>query len=316
MSRRRSPGPGPVMLECSLSCTARPDRAEGNRLHRPAAASGRREEDEISLPLNRTSLSRVYGEETWSVYDLLDESLDPKGPDSLYDLAGSYLTAGSRLLDAGCRDAAHLIRLIQRYGASGVGVDPVEVHIERARVAIEGAGVRGRAEVFVGVMQELPFPDRHFDFVWCRDVLEQVDDLDAALREAFRVLRPDGRMLVYTTFVTDRLTTQEAEMMNRHLGNVPANLIEANVEAAFARAALAIDQKDAIGTEWREHVEERTGTVSHALLRLSRLRRRRQELVQRFGGDIYDHVEANLHWEIFQFLDKLLPTVYVLRRES
>lgn len=272
--------------------------------------------DEMLSPRNRTSLSRVYGEETWRVYDVLDETLEPTGPDSLHDLAGTYLSAGKRFLDAGCRDGAHLIRLVHRYGATGVGVDPVEIHVERAKAAIERAAVRERAAVFVGVMEELPFPDGHFDLVWCRDVLEQVDDLDAALRETFRVLRPDGRMLVYTTFVTDRLTAPEAEMMNRHLGNIPGNLVEANVEQGFARAGLAIEQKNVIGTEWREHVEERTGTVSRALLRLSRLRRRRDVLVRRFGEDIYDHVEASLHWEMFQFLGKLLPTVYVLRRES
>ena len=100
--------------------------------------------------------------------------------------------------------------------------------------------------------------------------------------------------------------------MNRHLANVPANLVEANVEDAFARAGWAVEQKQVIGTEWREQLEESRGTVSRSLLRLSRLRRRRDELVHRFGQDIYDHVEANLHWDTFQFLGKLLPTVYVL----
>jgi ubiquinone/menaquinone biosynthesis C-methylase UbiE len=255
----------------------------------------------------------VYGDETWRVYDLLDQSLAPAGPDSLYDLAGSYLAAGSRLLDAGCRDAAHLVRLLQLYpGTTGVGVDPVEVHIDRAKAAIERAGVEGRAEAFVGVMQDLPFADGHFDFVWCRDVVAQVDDLDAALREAFRVLSPTGHMLVYTTFVTDRLTAQEAELLNRHLGNVAANVIEANVEVAFARSGFAIEQKEVIGTEWREEIEERTRAVSLELLRLSRLRRKRDAHIERFGQEIYDHVEANLHWGVFQFLGKLLPTVYVL----
>jgi SAM-dependent methyltransferase len=260
-------------------------------------------------------LSRVYSKETWRVYEVLDESLAPSGPDLLYDIAGTYLAPGLRVLDAGCRDAAHLIQLIRRYDVTGVGVDPVEVHIERARAAVEDAGVAERAEVCVGVIQDLPFPDGHFDFVWCRDVLEQVDDLDTALCEMLRVLSSAGRMLVYTTFVTDRLTTREAEMMNRHLGNVPANLVEANVERAFAGAGWAIERKDVIGTEWREFLEERGGKVSRSLLRLSRLRRQRDVLVQRFGQDIYDHVEANLHWDTFQFLGKLLPTVYVLRSD-
>jgi hypothetical protein len=38
--------------------------------------------------------------------------------------------------------------------------------------------------------------------------------------------------------------------------------------------------------------------------------------VERFldvGANIYDHIEANLHWDVFQFLGKLLPVVYVLR---
>ena len=270
----------------------------------------------LPAPNNLTQLSRVYSDETWRVYEALDESLAPAGPDSLYELAGECLTADSRFLDAGCRDAAHLVRLIQLYGATGVGVDPVEVHIARARAAIDGAGIGDRADVFVGVMQELPFPDGHFDFVWCRDVVEQVDEVAAAIRETARVLRPGGRMLVYTTFATDRLTTEDAELLNRHLGTVPANLVEANIEGAFASAGLAIERKDAIGTEWREHVEERSGVVSRALIRLSRLRRQRDALVQRFGQDIYDHVEANLHWEIFQFLGKLLPTVYILRRDG
>ncbi len=267
-------------------------------------------------PANLAQLSRVYGPETWDVYAQLDETLAPRGPDSLYDLAGAHLVAGSTVLDAGCRDAAHLIRLVQTFGVTGVGVDPVQLHIDRAKEAIDAAGVADRASVLVGALEELPFVDGQFDLVWCRDVLEQVDDLDGAMCEAFRVLAEAGRMLVYTTFVTDRLTTEDAELLNHHLGNVPANLDQANVQAAFARAGFEIELRDAIGTEWREHLEERDGTASRALLRLSRLRRRRDELTSRFGPEIYEHVEANLHWEVFQFLGKLQPTVYVLRRDG
>ena len=53
--------------------------------------------------------------------------------------------------------------------------------------------------------------------------------------------------------------------------------------------------------------------MSRALLRLARLRRQKQVIVADHGQDIYDHIEANLHWELFQFLGKLEPVVYVLR---
>ena len=68
-----------------------------------------------------------------------------------------------------------------------------------------------------------------------------------------------------------------------------------------------------IGTEWREHAEERTQPVSRALLRLARLRRQRDDIIAEHGQDIFEHIEANLHCEVFQFLGKLEPIVYVLR---
>jgi SAM-dependent methyltransferase len=258
-------------------------------------------------------MSRVYSEETWSVYDLLDRSLDPRGPDSLHELAAEYLLPGAVILDAGCRDAADLIRLVRANDATGVGVDPVELHVARANAAVAAAELGGRVEIVQGVIEALPHPDGHFDFVWCRDVVEQLDLLVPALKGAARVLKRDGHMLVYTVFVTDLLTPQEFELLERHLGNVSSNLVERNVEEAFESAGLAIERKEAIGTEFKEYAEERTQPGSRTLLRIARLRRLRRSLIESHGEDIYNHVAANLHWEVFQLLGKLQPSVYVLR---
>ena len=89
---------------------------------------------------------------------------------------------GGVVLDAGCRDAAHLIRLVHDHDATGVGVDPVPIHIERARAAVSDAGLAERVVLHQGVIDALPYPDANFDFVWCRDVLEQVDGLNGAWR--------------------------------------------------------------------------------------------------------------------------------------
>lgn len=265
-------------------------------------------------PRNLDRLTRVYGPMTWDVYERLDVSLNPNGPDWIHKLAGQYLQYGDVVLDAGCRDAEHLIRLVQTNQVTGVGVDPVEIHIERARLAVDTAALDDRITLHQGVMHDLPYDEGHFDFVWCRDVLEQVDDLDGALGELVRLMKPRARLLVYTTFATELLDGRDAQMMRRHLGNVDGNLDAGDVEAAFRCAGLEIERKDAIGTEWREYAEERTQPSSRALLRLSRLRRQRDDIITGHGQDIYDHIEANLHWEVFQLLGKLLPVVYVLAR--
>ncbi|MDQ6695979.1 MAG: class I SAM-dependent methyltransferase [Actinomycetota bacterium] len=263
-------------------------------------------------PHNLERLSRVYGPTTWDVYDRLDGSLDPAGPDSLFDAAATHVIAGQVVLDAGCRDGAHLIELVRRLDVDGVGVEPVAVHVERAEAAVQAAGLADRISIRQGVMNELPYPDAHFDLVWCRDVVEQVDELGRALQEVIRVMKPAAHLLLYTTVATDLLTAEDAELMRRHLGNIDGNLDRAALELAFDRAGFAVESVQVIGTEWREYAEERTQPVSRALLRLARLRRQRDDITAQHGQDIYDHIEANLHWELFQFLGKLEPLVYTL----
>jgi SAM-dependent methyltransferase len=286
---------------------------EGSRRQLVTGTHGSTESNLPSGSSHLARLSRVYSEETWSVYALLDRSLNPRGPDWLHARAGEYLRPGSVVLDAGCRDAAHLIRLVQAHDIVGVGVEPVAIHVERARAAVATAGLDERIQIVHGTLEDCAYPDAYFDFVWCRDVLEQVEPLVPALREAARVLKPNSRMLVYTTVATDLLEPGEATMLTHHLGNVEPNLVESNIEAAFDSAGLTIEDKDVIGTEWREYAEERTQPVSRALLHLARLRRQRDSVIASHGEDIYRHVEANLHWEALQLLGKLRSIVYLLQ---
>jgi SAM-dependent methyltransferase len=259
------------------------------------------------------AVTRVYGPETWDLYEILDRSIEPRSPDLMHGWAAEYLTPQSVVLDVGCRDAAHLIRLVQATGATGIGIEPVGRLVEQAQHAISEAGLDERIQVVRGVMQDLPYPDDRFDLVWCRDVVELVEGLEAALGEVVRVLRPDGHVVLYTVFATDRLEPKEAAMLERNLTIVPANLDEHTVEDAFAKSQLMVVRKDVIGTEWREHAEERTQPVSRDLLRLARLRRQRDHIIDKVGLDIYDHVQSNLHWLVYQFLGKLQPTLYLLR---
>lgn len=49
--------------------------------------------------------------------------------------------------------------------------------------------------------QSLPFPEKHFDFILCSEVLEHVFNLEQIIGELQRVLKPGGHLLISTPFV-------------------------------------------------------------------------------------------------------------------
>jgi SAM-dependent methyltransferase len=100
------------------------------------------------------------------------------------------------VLDASC-GPGDLLRWMARqhpdWGAL-VGFDLSPGMAHRAAERAKGLPVR----LFVGDAQALPFPDAWFDLVMARHMLPCVPDIDRAVAEAARVLRPGGRFLATT----------------------------------------------------------------------------------------------------------------------
>ena len=57
----------------------------------------------------------------------------------------------------------------------------------------------GNITTVQGMAEKLPFPDAHFDFAITRTSAHHWHDVPAALREARRVVKPGGRMLMIDT---------------------------------------------------------------------------------------------------------------------
>ena len=261
-------------------------------------------------------MDNIYSESFWTLFDDLDASLNPAGPEQLYHIADPYLHTGHRLLDVGCRDARHLIELVRRHDATGIGLDPVPWHVGRARTAVDAAGLAGQITIRLGVAEDLDEETASIDTIWCRDVIEVLPELPTALAEMRRVLRPGGHLIAYTNLQRGPVDPGETATIHEPLGNVVANLAEADLEAAFGAVGFAIDAKHVIGTEWREYLEEHDHAVSRDLLRLARLRRNPDRFIERYGPDAYRTAEASLQWGLHQFLGRFVPVIYVLAATS
>jgi SAM-dependent methyltransferase len=93
-----------------------------------------------------------------------------------------------RILDVGCGTGANLKMLAGLGRAEGVDISPQ---------AVEFCRERGLDSVKLGAVEELPYENDSFDLVTALDVIEHLDDDVAGLREMRRVLRPEGRLLLF-----------------------------------------------------------------------------------------------------------------------
>jgi 2-polyprenyl-6-hydroxyphenyl methylase/3-demethylubiquinone-9 3-methyltransferase len=96
---------------------------------------------------------------------------------------------GKRALEVGCGGGI-LCEEIARMGFKATGVDPSEPSLNTAR----NHAKLSRLDVHYdqGSGEQLPYPDRSFDVVFCCDVLEHVRDLPKVTAEIARVLKSGG----------------------------------------------------------------------------------------------------------------------------
>lgn len=149
---------------------------------------------------NRSERSQSYlsGEEVharWET-DYLNPRIEPFYEDA-FDLLVEMLGAGpgDSVLDAGCGYGFHASRLARR-GLSVTGVDFSEAALGRAQHYLAQAGLGGQVELRQGNLLGLPFEDANFDYVSCWGVLMHIPEVERALEELVRVLRPGGRLVL------------------------------------------------------------------------------------------------------------------------
>jgi SAM-dependent methyltransferase len=267
--------------------------------------------DPISMDASYDEFPRI--EEAFQ--QLLDESLDPRGPDSLFDLvAGLGVTPGSVVVDVGCGEGDDALALHQRFRFDVHGIDPVSRHIELSSAAAASAGVGDRVRFALGSAERIPLDDGSADLVWCKEVL-MFADLRAAFDEFARVLRPGGLGFVYQVLTGPEMTDVEADAYwsaDGHGRSVRA----ADMEAAIERSGLHLVERIDLGSEWGEYAQERSGAGGRRLAHVARLRRDPQRYIDAFGVTNYRIMLGDCLWHVYRMIGKLHGAAFVFTRPA
>ena len=167
------------------------------------------------------------------------------------------LEPGQTVLDLGSGGGIDVFLAAKRVGDSGkvIGVDMTAEMIERARANKEKMGVEN-AEFRLGEIEHLPVADETVDVIISNCVINLSPDKPQVFRDAYRVLRPGGRIAVSDIVTDGPLPDELKESLSAWYGCLAGALdvkdyIAAIEDAGFVDVELAQEhmdeaQKDAI----------------------------------------------------------------------
>ena len=138
--------------------------------------------------------AELGSEDFFQKYNQLREENEPL--DFSYDLHEYPSFQGKKVLDIGCGNG-YILAEYAKHGAEVYGVDISDTSVEltKKRFTIYGLNFNGGG-VKTENAEHLPFSDHMFDCVVSMGVLHHTPNTQQAINEAYRVLKPNGRMIM------------------------------------------------------------------------------------------------------------------------
>ncbi|WP_396643591.1 SAM-dependent methyltransferase [Methylomonas sp. 2B] len=150
---------------------------------------------------NRDNLALHYG--YWNSHARYDQHQALLNKNRvLYEAGG--LNANHRVLDAGCGIGGSSIWMAKNHGNRVTGITISAKQAEYARQHAKRHGVADLVDFQVADFCATPFADASFDAVWALESSCHALNKGDFLREAWRVLKPGGRLIVCDGFLLQR----------------------------------------------------------------------------------------------------------------
>ena len=196
--------------------------------------------------------------------DAVAASLGCGNPTALIELQ-----PGQTVLDLGSGGGIDVLISAKRVGPTGkvYGLDMTDEMLALARENQRKAGVTN-AEFLKGAIEAIPLPDQSVDVIISNCVINLSVDKDAALREAFRVLKPGGRLAVSDVVIRGEVPAEVRRSMELWVGCVAGALRDDDYAAKLKTAGF----EDVDVETWRVYqLEDARGFLAESGIDVDRL---------------------------------------------
>jgi arsenite methyltransferase len=149
------------------------------------------------------------------------------------------LKPGQVVLDLGSGGGIDVLLSARRVGPAGkaYGLDMTDEMLELARENQRKAGATN-VEFLKGTIEEIPLPDDSVDVIISNCVINLAADKDRVLREAFRVLKPGGRLAVSDVVTKGEIPAPVKKSIELWIGCVAGALDEEEYASKLSAAGF------------------------------------------------------------------------------
>ena len=183
--------------------------------------------------------------------------------------AVAELQPGETVLDLGSGGGIDVLISAKHVGPTGkvYGLDMTDEMLALARGNQRRAGVTN-VEFLKGAIEAIPLPDRSVDVIISNCVINLSVDKDAALREAFRVLKPGGRFAVSDVVIRGEVPADVRRSLELWVGCVAGALRDDEYAAKLETAGF----EDVDVETWRVYqLEDARGFLAESGIDVDRL---------------------------------------------
>lgn len=135
------------------------------------------------------------------------------------------IKSSDRVLDAGCGVGGSSIFLASILGCRVTGITLSERQVNQATENAKKKGISYLVDFKVMNFSAAEFPDASFDVVWGCESICYADDKEQFIKEAYRLLKPGGRLVVADGFVTE-FSNNENIVIKKWLEGWQVNYLE------------------------------------------------------------------------------------------
>jgi len=188
-----------------------------------------------SEPLSKRSKAMGYSDkELQSVPEGANLGLGCGNP-----VAIASLEPGQVVLDLGSGAGFDCFLAAQKVGSEGriIGVDMTPEMIDQSRRNAENGGYRN-VEFRLGEIEHLPVADNQMDIVISNCVINLASDKAQVLQEAYRVLKPGGRIAISDLALLKELPAEIRENIDAYTGCIGGAILLEDYKKAVTAAGF------------------------------------------------------------------------------